>query len=278
MYKYIFLISLFNMCYAQTLCNCICPASTTTIPTTTTVITTTTTTVPEVSPTTTSIWKPKGVLDWYIQYAGTIDYNKNVDVYNVDLEGTSVQNIKKLQDRGVKVICYISAGTFEDYRDDASDFLHSDIGNKMDGWPENWLDIRSTNVRNIMKKRMLLAKTKGCNSIDTDNVDGYDNDSGFPLTYADQLDYNKFLANYAHSIGLSISLKNNLEQVKDLVNFFDFSINEECSQWDECNLLNPFVLQNKSVFHIEYVGSCKYIKGFSSIIKKMSLNAYQINC
>lgn len=269
MLKYILLTSLlFIQSYSQTICDCTIPI------TFTTTITTISTSTP-----TPSIWKPTGVLSWHIQYTGNIDYNKNVDVYNIDLEGTSVSNIKKLQDRGVKVICYFSAGSFEDYRDDASQFLKSDIGSKMDGWDENWLDIRSKNVRNIMKKRIDLAFSKGCSSVDIDNIDGYDNNSGFPLTYSDQLDYNKFLANYAHSKGLSIGLKNDLGQVKDLELFFDFSVNEECVQWDECELLNPFVKNNKTVFHIEYNSKyCKNIKGFSSILKKLSLNAYSVNC
>ncbi|PIN87481.1 hypothetical protein COV12_03660 [Candidatus Woesearchaeota archaeon CG10_big_fil_rev_8_21_14_0_10_32_24] len=50
----------------------------------------------------------------------------------------------------------------------------------------------------------------------------------FDLTYDDQINYNKWLANEAHQRNLSIALKNDLEPVKELVNNYDFAINEEC--------------------------------------------------
>ncbi len=103
-----------------------------------------------------------------------------------------------------------------------------------------------------MADRIKLAKEKGCDGVDPDNVDGYENDTGFDLTYKDQLVYNRFLAKTAHNLGLLIGLKNDLHQIKDLVNTFDFSVNEECHQLGECDLLMPFVKQGKPVFNIEY--------------------------
>ncbi len=274
MIKYILLSLYFASVYSQTICDCKCPYTTSSSPT----ITSTTTTSVVVS-TTPDYWKPVGELSWWIQYTGTINYTKDVDVYNIDLESTSANDIKKLHDRGIKVVCYLSCGSFENFRDDVDDFLPSDYGKILDGWPdERWLDTRSENVRKIMKKRILNAKKKNCDAIDPDNMDGFDNDTGFPLTFNTQLDYNKFISEYAHSIGLSVGLKNDLTQVKELINFFDFAVNEQCNEYSECNLLKPFVAQKKPVFHIEYKRNCKNITGFSSIIKKLSLNAYQINC
>ena len=43
------------------------------------------------------------------------------------------------------------------------------------------------------------------------------------------------LADLAHERGLSIGLKNDLDQVADLVDHFDFAINEECCQYEECD-------------------------------------------
>jgi hypothetical protein len=45
-------------------------------------------------------------------------------------------------------------------------------------------------------------------------VDGYANDSGFPLTASEQLTYNKWLSRTAHALGLSIALKNDLGQAR----------------------------------------------------------------
>ena len=42
----------------------------------------------------------------------------------------------------------------------------------------------------------------------------------FSLTAADQLDYNRFLAEQAHQRGLAIGLKNDLDQVASLVDLF----------------------------------------------------------
>ena len=76
---------------------------------------------------------------------------------------------------------------------------------------------------------MDLAVTKGCDAVDPDNVDGYTNAPGFPLTAATQLDYDTFLATSAHARGLAVGLKNNLDQVRSLVSSFDFAINDGAS-------------------------------------------------
>ncbi len=71
-------------------------------------------------------------------------------------------------------------------------------------------------------------------------VDGYSNPTGFKLTYADQVSYNKFLATTAHSYGLAAGLKNDVDQIKDLVGSFDFAINEQCNLYKECGTYAPF--------------------------------------
>jgi hypothetical protein len=264
-------------------------ATTTTTPVTTNVATTstnvltttTTTTTPVSSPT---IWVPNGIQPWFIQYTGNMDYSKNVNIYNIDLFDTTIDTINTLHNRNVRVICYFSAGTYENWRPDANLFLSSDLG-KSNGWVgENWLDIRSTSVRNIMKNRILLAKQKKCDGVDPDNVDGYSNDSGFPLTSNDQLDFDKFLATTAHENGLSVSLKNNLDQIPQLVNYFDYAVNEQCLQYNECSALKPFTDAGKTVFHIEYSGTigniCLKTRPllFSSVLKNLNLDATQSAC
>ena len=72
------------------------------------------------------------------------------------------------------------------------------------------------------------------------------------MSYNDQLAYNIALAQEAHKLGLSISLNNDLDQIQDLVAYFDFAVNEECFQYGECNLLKPFISAGKPVFGIEY--------------------------
>ncbi|GAL06248.1 endo alpha-1,4 polygalactosaminidase precusor precursor [Photobacterium aphoticum] len=68
-----------------------------------------------------------------------------------------------------------------------------------------------------------MAVQKGCDGVEPDNVDGYKNNTGFDLTADDQLTFNRLLANEAHARNLSIGLKNNVEQVPELVTYFDFA-------------------------------------------------------
>jgi hypothetical protein len=103
-----------------------------------------------------------------------------------------------------------------------------------------------------MKKRMDLAKEKGCDGIEPDNINGYENDTGFPLTYEDQLDYNIFLATEAKKRGLLIALKNDLEQANDLVNYYDFLLAEEAIEYNEVDKFLPFINANKPIYDVEY--------------------------
>jgi hypothetical protein len=233
------------------------------------------------------IWRPAPGTSWQWQLTGTIDDSLDVQMYDIDLFEAPQATIDGLRARGVAVICYFSAGSWEEWRDDADDFPTSAIGEPLDGWPgESWLDVRDAGVRDVMRARLDLAVAKRCDGVEPDNVDGYDNDSGFPLRPADQLDYNRFLAAEAHARGLSIGLKNDLDQVEALLDDFDWALNEECFQWDECGTLAPFIEAGKAVFHVEYGGAsladeiCPQANAldFDSLIKRLDLDAWRVPC
>ncbi|EKF73777.1 hypothetical protein A11A3_11873 [Alcanivorax hongdengensis A-11-3] len=201
-------------------------------------------------------YQPTLDTDWQIQLQGTPNTGYPVELYILDMFDTPQATIDDLHASGHKVICYFSAGTFENWRDDKGRFTTADKGRRLGDWPgERWLDIRSDNVRSIMADRLDLAASKGCDGVDPDNMDGYSNRTGFPLTYQDQLTYNIYLASEAHARGMAVSLKNDLGQVNDLVATADFAVNESCHQWDECDLLQPFIDAGKPVFHIDYLYS-----------------------
>jgi endo-alpha-1,4-polygalactosaminidase (GH114 family) len=238
------------------------------------------------TPPTGGIWQPKPGTSWQWQLTGTVDTSVDAQVFDIDLFDNSAQVIAGLQAKGRKVVCYFSTA-YEDWRPDASSFPSSVLGNNLGSWPgEKWVDIRSQAVRDIMAKRLDLAKQKGCDGVEPDNVDAYQNNPGFPLTAADSLDFLKYLAAQAHSRGLAIALKNNLDQVAQLVSYFDFAVNEECFQWNECDALKPFINANKAVFHVEYGNAnlantiCPKAKalGFDTLIKKLDLDAWRIAC
>ena len=82
---------------------------------------------------------------------------------------------------------------------------------------EKWVDIRQTSILlPIMNARVAKCKQAGFDGVEWDTVDGYTNRTGFPLTASDQLFYNASLANLAHSYGLTVALKNDVEQLPDL--------------------------------------------------------------
>ena len=191
-----------------------------------------------------------------------VNINYDADIFDIDLFDNSKKLIRTLKRAGKKVICYFSAGSYEEWRTDAEQFDNKELGNPLDNWPgERWLDIRSTNIRKIMQARLDLAKQKGCDGVDPDNVDGYTNNTGFPLTEKDQLEYNRFLAKESHRRNLAIGLKNDLVQIPQLVQWFDFAVNEQCHQFEECDELDPFISANKAVLNIEYSGN--YINNVS---------------
>lgn len=52
--------------------------------------------------------------------------------------------IDELHSNGKWVVCYISIGTYEEWREDADDFPAAAIGSPMEDWDgENWLDINN---------------------------------------------------------------------------------------------------------------------------------------
>ncbi|HLC15899.1 MAG TPA: endo alpha-1,4 polygalactosaminidase, partial [Thermodesulfovibrionia bacterium] len=221
---------------------------------------------------------------WQLQLNGTIDTTFDVKMYDIDLFDTPESTIAFLKSQGRKVICYFSAGSYEDWRPDANQFPGYLIGKPLSGWPhEWWLDIRWFPVdgplSRIMLARLDLAVAKGCDGVDPDNVNAYTNKSGFLLEYQDQLEYNIWLANEAHKRGLAVALKNDLNQVAELEPYFDFSVNEQCFQYEECELLLPFVDNNKAVFGVEYENKkedfCEQANSmnFDFLIKDYDLNA-----
>lgn len=204
-------------------------------------------------------------------------------VYDIDGESNSAATVAYLHSLGKKVICYFDAGVYETYRSDASSFPKSVIGKADNGWNGSyWLDIRQISVlQPIMQKRVQMCKDKGFDAIEPDEINGWENDSGFPLTYADQIAYNRAVTDWAHAANLTALLKGDISQIPDLVNNFDATLNEECFQYNEC--LNPydpttdservglqaFVNEGKAVWVAEYKSTAsKWTKTCATSLKQ----------
>jgi hypothetical protein len=231
-------------------------------------------------------WRPSPRTTWQWQLTTPVDRSVRAQMFDIDLFDNSSKVVRALHARGSRVVCYLDAGTLEPGRPDTSAFPAAVVGKELPDWPgEHWLDIRRLDVLGpIIDRRMDLCRKKGFDGVEADNVDGYANDSGFPLTAADQLRYNRFLAGAAHARGLSIGLKNDLDQAATLEPDFDWALDEQCFQYHECDRLRPFVRAHKAVFVVEYELStasfCSRANadGFMAMRKRDSLGAWRQTC
>ena len=199
-----------------------------------------------------------------------------------------------LHQQGRHAICYISVGSYEKWRPDASRFPRSVLGKAYVGWPgERWLDIRKIALlAPVMRARLDLCRAKGFDAVEPDNIDSYQTEggTGFPLTANDQLRYNRWIAAEAHSRGLSIGLKNDADQADALAPQFDWALTEDCFQQGWCNQEQPFLAAHKAVFAAEYsdVTSTDTFtgtycprgtsQGYSPIYKNRDLGAFRMTC
>jgi hypothetical protein len=212
--------------------------------------------------------------------------------YDIDLFEADAGLVTELQSRGSLVICYLSAGSWEDWRPDADQFPKEVLGDRYTGWPgERWLDIRRLDlIGPIMEARLDLCREKGFDGVEPDNIDGYTNRTGFPLTYQDQLLYNLWLADQAHLRGLSIGLKNDPEQAAELEPYFDWALTEDCFAEGWCSEMEPFTAAGKPVYAAEYNDRltldefrdriCPQAEelGFNLILKNRELDAWKGQC
>jgi len=211
--------------------------------------------------------------------------------------------VNAIHRRGAHAVCYLSAGTAENFRPDYEQYVHFDrthdhslIGKPFSGrFPnEYWLNINDGRGQRDFILHQLAARTRKCASagfdgVEYDNVETYAQPTrvtGWHVSAHTQLVFDKALARIAHENGLAVGLKNDLGQVPRLEPDFDFAINEQCFQYHECNNNPPpgykaFLRDGKPVFQVEYrtppgsfCGDANRL-GISSIkkAKNFSLNA-----
>ncbi len=234
-------------------------------------------------------WQPPPGLTWQWQIGDDdIDLSIEADVYDVDLYVEQAV-IDRLHERGQRVICYISVGSWEDWRPDASQFPPEVLGNAYEGWPgERWLDIRRIDLlAPLLRARLDLCRAKGFDGVEPDNIDIHGNDTGFPLTYADQLAFARWLAEEAHVRGLAIGIKNAPEMVADTLAIFDFAITEDAYYYGWAADMLAFVEAGKPVFAAEYTdmdvdfaAACEWGERhrISFILKHRDLDAWLGTC
>ena len=198
-------------------------------------------------------WVPVAHPSWYWQLQGKISDKEPASIYDVDGFDTPASEVARLHALGKHVVCYIDVGTWENWRPDAKDFPRRVLGNG-DGWAgERWLDIRKLKIiEPIMKRRFEICAHKHFDGLEPDNIDFQGNDSGFPITLAEQKRYAIWVADTAHQLGLAVFQKNDPEQASVLERYFDGVVSEQCNQYQECSSWRPYLKAGKPVLNAEY--------------------------
>lgn len=233
-------------------------------------------------------WMPAPGTSWQWQLDGTIDTSFDVAAYDIDLFDTPDDVMADLHAAGRRVICYLDTA-YEPGRPDSAQ-LEPYTHNEVEGWPgQFWLDVTEPAVVAVMHDRLALAAERDCDAVEADDVDSRSNDPGTGITAAEQQAFIRDLAATAHGLGLSFGLKNDLEEIDQLLDDVDFAINEECFAYDECDALAPFTGAGKAVFQTEYTDGDLAAKGdqvcpdanerdLDTLIKHLDLDAPRYSC
>jgi hypothetical protein len=243
---------------------------------------------------------------WQYQLSdrGTVKFIPGVNTYIIDLD-TAREEIPRLKtlDKGIRVICYYSAGTYEKarrksdkdrgpYSFDPETYLRSAMLEQMADWPdETWLDVTNKRVWYMNKKRMQFAKEIGCDGVDPDNVDIY-TVKGKAGSRKESAAFVRYLTEKAHDLGLGIGLKNAVELIEDVPDV-DWYVNESCVTFGECGKYAS-VAAKKAVFAVEYCDAKKHLgettqnptcacskarkHGLNMLIKRVDLDGDRMAC
>jgi hypothetical protein len=198
------------------------------------------------------------------------------------------EQITDLHAKKIKAVCSLPAGVVNIVNDpDRSWFTQRMWGKGASYWQDQrWLDVRNTGVRKLIESRIAYAISIGCDAIEVQWVDGYIQDTGLPITYGDQLAFNRWLATTAHQHGIAIGLRNDFDQIADLEDWYDFAVADNCMGTAECELFAPFTDSGKPVFNVEYTSTSGEIHicnasayyDFNTIIKTYGVDASWQKC
>jgi hypothetical protein len=190
-----------------------------------------------------------------------------------------------LRNQGVKIACFLSAGAFEPWREDAAEFPTLAIGNSLADYPrEQWLDVRNMTVRDIMGRR--IEKMSGsCDAVVPVNLNAHLIASGFDITIADDRDYAAWLADAIHRGRMSAALSVSEDLVPDLAPLFDWALVVDCLG-SGCPGYRELRQGGDTVLLIEFgdastaAETCTGARalGFDALVKHVALDGFRIAC
>lgn len=188
-------------------------------------------------------------------------------LFDIDGIDNPASTVAALHSLGDKVICYIEVGSAGNYYSAAEEGISvtyyaqlqaaGDLGSKMQGYPEYYLNINAASTVSIIESMIKQqCAAKGFDAVEPDIDDSYTDATGFSITEAQNIAYDETLGNYAHSLGLAWGQKNgdNDPQFSEALEpTADFLLDEECNYYSTCGIVaTPYVKAGKLVLNVEY--------------------------
>jgi hypothetical protein len=220
--------------------------------------------------------KPGEFKNWDVQLTAPFDISTARAMYDLDLfdvvpspqtvtyadgaltipAGTLATAIADLHAAGTKVVCHVGAGLIDVSDPDASKFPVEVLGASTVNWQngfdnDRYVDIRSATVLEVVKKRLDLAKTIGCDAVEADGIDQSKDAPGFPVVEADVIAYFQKVAAEAHRRELSVGMKNVWNTptvIAELPAIYDWMMVVRCAEFNDCGKETAFVVAQKAVF------------------------------
>jgi hypothetical protein len=203
--------------------------------------------------------------DWQIGASTEAKIMPPAGIKLIDVDGfnTSTATVWALRAKGIYPVCYIDAGSWEPNRPDADqypDYLKIFYDKSWGEWFLDVTDVFKPNsvLATILRARFKMCKDKGFAALEPDNQQN-DENAGGKITKQEQIDFNGWVADEAHKIGLAVFQKNGPDNIllKDytgrmMVEKFDAILNEQCQQYKECGPLAEYVKRGKLALNVEY--------------------------
>ncbi len=188
-------------------------------------------------------------------------------LYDIDGIENPASMVKALHRLGAHVICYIEVGSAGNYYPAADEGVRTsyyaqlkaagDLGRKMPGYPEYYLNINAASTVSIIESMIRKqCAAKGFDAVEPDIDDSYTDRTGYKITEVQNEKYDKKLSAYAHRLGLAWGQKNGDNDrafSSALEPGTDFLLTEECNFYKSCGIVTrPYVRARKLVLDAEY--------------------------
>lgn len=188
-------------------------------------------------------------------------------VYDIDAIDNPASTVRALHRLHARVICYIEIGAAGNYYSASQEGIPvtyyrqlaeaGDLGRKVPGYPERYLNINAPSTLRIIKSMILRqCAGKGFDAVEPDIDDSYTDSTGFRISEAENIRFDRTLGAFAHCLGLAWGQKNGDQDPSfsaALAPTTDFLLDEECNFYQTCQIVAPpYLKARKLVLNAEY--------------------------